>query len=120
MDGSTFSREKLSVEFHRVFTAQQIGSYKPSIKNFHYLLEQLDVPKEQILHVAQSKFHDIVPSHSLGFATVWVNRREEGGAAPLAGVTPDREVQSLAELADLVDFYTESKFRIRDSSLNIV
>lgn len=101
------SRARLGIEFDRVFTAQDIGSYKPDLRNFRYLLDRLGrdgIEPRQVLHVAQSLFHDHVPAKQLGLATVWVNRRlgkSGGGATPPARAQPDWEVASLAELADL-------------------
>ncbi|MFQ5652484.1 MAG: haloacid dehalogenase type II [bacterium] len=95
------SANHLQVEFDRVFTAQQIGSYKPSFRNFEYALERLDTPPKRILHIAQSLFHDIKPAQALGLSTVWVNRRQgrEGfGATPPADTEPDYEVPDLRSL----------------------
>ena len=100
-----FSRQKLDIEFYRILTAQQIGSYKPSLRNFEYALQHLDLSKQQILHVAQSLFHDIKPANEIGLATVWINRRKglKGfGATPPAQAKPDMEVGSLRELAELI------------------
>jgi 2-haloacid dehalogenase len=99
-----YSRQKLEIEFDRVFTAQQIGSYKPSPHNFRYALDHLGVPKERVLHVAQSLFHDIKPAKELGLSTVWVNRRggQDGfGATPPAEAEPDAEVPDLRSLVTL-------------------
>ena len=92
----------LQVPFSDVITAQQVGSYKPARKNFEVALTRLGVPREQVLHVAQSLFHDIAPAKELGLATVWVNRRagkQGGGATRPAGAKPDLEVPDLATLA---------------------
>lgn len=100
-----FSRRKLGIDFDAVFTAQQIGSYKPDPRNFRYALEHLDVPKDRVLHVAQSLFHDIGPARELGLATVWVNRRRGqtgAGATVPADAVPDAEVPDLRSLVDLV------------------
>ena len=100
------SAPKLGVDFHDVITAEQVGSYKPDPKNFQRLLEQLDRPKEQILHVAQSLFHDIAPASDAGLTTVWINRRHdrEGfGATPQQEATPDMELPDMATLARLAD-----------------
>jgi 2-haloacid dehalogenase len=98
-----FTRAQLQgVRFDRVFTAQQIGSYKPSVRNFHYMLERVGVPRERVLHVAQSLFHDIAPTRALGIRNVWVNRRKDkaGSGATLASETmPDHEVPDLRGLA---------------------
>src|SRR4029077_10953582 len=78
---------QLGVSFDQVITAQQIGSYKPSLVNFRALLERLACPAERILHVAQSAYHDIIPAKHLGLNTAWVNRRQGragSGATPQA------------------------------------
>jgi 2-haloacid dehalogenase len=98
------SARLLRVNFDEVFTAQRIRSYKPSEYNFRYLLENAGVPREQILHVAQSLFHDIAPAKRFGLATVWVNRRSGqsgAGATPVARAEPDLEVPDLRTLAYL-------------------
>jgi 2-haloacid dehalogenase len=98
------SASKLGIEFDRVFTAQQIRSYKPSEANFRYLIENAGFPCERILHVAQSLFHDIAPAKRVGLATVWVNRRsgQAGAGATLpARAEPDLEVPDLRTLASL-------------------
>ena len=64
----------------------------------------MDVPRERILHVAQSLFHDHVPATSLGLSTVWVDRRHGrtgSGATPPATAAPDLVVPDMKTLADL-------------------
>jgi len=93
---------KLGVEFDCVVTAQQVQSYKPSLRNFETLRQRLPIEKERLLHVAESLYHDVVPAHSLGIATVWVNRRQGRVAATkLVAAQPDLEVLTVGELADL-------------------
>ena len=99
-----YSQKLLGVEFDHVFTAQQIGSYKPSHRNFEYLIQHAGAPKRNILHVAQSLFHDIKPAGSMGISTVWVNRRQGfkgSGATPQAEAKPDVTVADLRSLAVL-------------------
>jgi 2-haloacid dehalogenase len=98
------SERLLGLKFDWVVTAAQVKSYKPSHNNFLRAHEIVGVPRERILHVAQSMFHDIVPAKALGMTAVWVNRRggRPGGAAPDAQATPDLEVSSLAALAEAV------------------
>ena len=94
----------LEVPIDFVITAEQAGSYKPSHRNFELALERIGMPKEKILHCAQSLFHDVVPANALGIANVWVNRREGkkgAGATPVATAKPDLTVTSMKELADL-------------------
>ncbi len=98
------SAARLDVPFEWVVTAEQAQDYKPSIAPFVLALRTVDVPKERILHVAQSLYHDHVPAKGLGMTTVWVNRRHDRpgfGATPPAEALPDLEVPDLAALADL-------------------
>jgi 2-haloacid dehalogenase len=91
----------LGVEFDAVITAQQVGSYKPCLTNFETALQRLVVPKAQVLHVAQSLYHDHVPAKALGLSTVWVNRpsRLPGtGLALPAEAAPDLTVPDLQSL----------------------
>ena len=102
------SNARLGVRFDAIVTAQDVGSYKPSPRNFEALLAraaELGVRPGGLLHVAQSLFHDHVPAKAVGLATVWVNRRGDRlgwGATPppAAPVTPDWEFRSMAEFAE--------------------
>ena len=95
----------LDFEFDLVCTAEEIGAYKPSLDNFHFLLDRLDCDRSQLLHVAQSVFHDHVPAAKLGIQSVWVNRPS---LIPGQGVTksvdmqPSHQVTSMAELVQLL------------------
>jgi 2-haloacid dehalogenase len=73
---------KLGVTFDAIRTAEDIGTYKPDPRNFEDLLQTvagLGHPKTDLLHVAQSLFHDIVPAEQLGIRRCWINRRGDTG-----------------------------------------
>jgi 2-haloacid dehalogenase len=100
------TRPRLGVEFDAVVTAQQVRSYKPAPAHFTAALERLALSPGDVLHVAQSLFHDVAPAKSLGMTTVWVNRRAGRpgfGATPPADALPDLEVPDLRTLAALVE-----------------
>lgn len=105
------SNRRLGVIFTSILTAEDIGSYKPSPRNFDALLAEVDrlgVGRDGLLHVAQSLFHDHVPAKAAGLPTVWINRRHANpgwGAtpAPPAAVTPDLTFTSMGAFADAVD-----------------
>jgi 2-haloacid dehalogenase len=104
-DGLFAQTNQRLIPFDDVVTAEQVQSYKPSPNNFNTLIQRVGVPSQQILHVAASLYHDIVPASSLGLSTVWVNRRHNqtgSGAAPEASAKPDLVVPDLKTLADLV------------------
>ena len=95
--------------FDRAFTADRAGAYKPARAMFDYALDALaenGVPRDRVLHVAQSQYHDIVPARALGLATIWVERRHDRdgwGATPppREAVEPDLRITSLTELVTL-------------------
>ena len=93
---------RIGIAFDWIVTAEKARSYKPSSANFLLALERIGLPKERVLHVAQSLFHDIAPANALGLASVWVNRRQGRsgrGATPAATARPDLEVPDLRTLA---------------------
>lgn len=102
------SLPRLGVAFDAVYTAQDIGSYKPDPRNFRYLLDRLAeqaIPSSRVLHVAQSLFHDHAPANTAGLASAWIDRRHDqtgwgATAAPPDGVRWDLRFRSLEELAE--------------------
>ncbi|MBT3326172.1 MAG: HAD-IA family hydrolase [Gemmatimonadales bacterium] len=94
------SAVQLGIDFSAVVTAQQVRSYKPAHSHFHEVWRRLDLPKEKVLHVAQSRYHDVAPARELGLTCVWVNRRGGGGATSPSDAVPDHEVRDLTSFAD--------------------
>lgn len=102
------SNEKLGVELDAIYTAEDIGSYKPADANFEYMLamlHDLGFEKPDILHTAESLFHDHVPAKRFGLASCWIYRRhaQEGFGATLPpGELPafDFRFHSMEELAE--------------------
>ena len=109
VDNSSLRRtlKLLQVSFAMTVTAEDAETYKPSLALFKKalaLLDDMGIAKHEILHVAQSKHHDINPGRELGLTTVWVNRRQgkKGSGATLAtAAEPHLTVTSLAELVAL-------------------
>jgi len=103
-DDDLFARanRRLGVEFDWIVTAQAVGSYKPNRRNFETAFANLGLPRDRILHVAQSLFHDHVPAQELGLASVWIDRRHDRpgfGASPPATVSPNATFPDMASLA---------------------
>ena len=71
------------IKFDAVYVAEEIGSYKPDLKNFHYLLDhvkkELGVDKAQILHTGHGLRADHVPCKQMGLTSAWISRGEKGG-----------------------------------------
>lgn len=81
------SNEKLGVDFDAIITAEDVGAYKPSPKSFHYMLDVLQrtgIGKSDILHTAESMFHDHEPANLAGLASCHIYRRH---ARPGFGAT---------------------------------
>jgi putative hydrolase of the HAD superfamily len=77
-DSFLHSNAKLQVEFDAIYTAEDVGSYKPASRNFDYMLDKLEsigVKKEQVLHTAESMFHDHKPANDFGLANCHIYRR---------------------------------------------
>jgi 2-haloacid dehalogenase len=110
VDRASFARsnERLGVAFDAIYTAEDIGSYKPDPRNFDWLVEHaradLGLRPAQILHTAESLFHDLLQAGRNGLATCWIHRRAAKGGfgattPPSAPVEPDFRFTSLADMA---------------------
>jgi 2-haloalkanoic acid dehalogenase type II len=102
----SFSQPKLGVAFDAIYTAEDIGSYKPQRRNFDYMIERLEelgFSKSDILHTAESLYHDHAPANACGLASCWIYRRHEQegfGATLKPEVAPhtDFRFTSMSEL----------------------
>lgn len=78
--GFAASNTKLGVTFDAIYTAEDVGSYKPNDKNFDYLLANLKadlgVEPQHVLHTAQSLHHDLVPATRAGLHKAWIDRQD--------------------------------------------
>ncbi len=109
VDNASFahSNAKLGVDFDGRYTAEDIGSYKPTARNFEYMLQQLSrlgYEKSDILHTAESMFHDHAPANTFGLANCWIYRRHDQtgfGATMNPGTTPTTNF-TFHSMADLV------------------
>jgi 2-haloalkanoic acid dehalogenase type II len=98
------SNKKLGVTFDAICTAEDIGSYKPDRRNFDFALrtvkEKLGFEAKDILHTAQSLFHDHQTAKAIGLATNWIDRRMgrsgSGATSPVQGVNTDFHFPSMA------------------------
>ena len=101
------SNRRLGVTFDAVYTAEDVGSYKPDPRNFDYMLAhigELGVGKRDILHTAQSLYHDHMRATEYGLATAWIDRRHDNAgwgatAPPPTDVKTDFRFDSMADMA---------------------
>jgi 2-haloacid dehalogenase len=110
-DGFAGSNQRLRGEFAAIITAEDVGAYKPAENHFRALdstLTEFGVDRSELLHVAQSLFHDHVSAKREGLRSVWINRRHD---RPGWGATPepsgewsyDLTFHSMGDFADAVD-----------------
>lgn len=107
-DNESFSHSnaKLGVQFDGIYTAEDIGAYKPDPRNFQYLLEslaRLGVDKSEILHVAESLFHDHAQANAFDLANCWIHRRhdQQGFGATM---TPDTTPTTTFRFTSMQEF----------------
>jgi 2-haloalkanoic acid dehalogenase type II len=113
--GQTLAGPLKDVTFDAIHTAAEIGSYKPDLRNFEYLVNAVrrdfGAEKSEMVHVACSLYHDVAPSTKMGIRSVFVDREGFCGTKlgpKLDPTDPDAarktygfsdEVKSLGELA---------------------
>jgi 2-haloacid dehalogenase len=86
----------LGVEFDRVISVSEAGSFKPHVATYRMAAEQLGVPPDAILFVANHAF-DCVGAKAYGMRTCFVDRRKRPfGEWPYQ---PDLTVADFKELA---------------------
>jgi 2-haloacid dehalogenase len=99
------SIQHMKVKFDFIITSEEARAYKPDLRVFQLAIRKTGVRRNEILHVAQSLYHDICPARRLRIFTVWMNRtkRRQGfGATPRASCRPDLEVSDMKTFADIV------------------
>jgi 2-haloacid dehalogenase len=92
------TQRRLPVPFDAVVTAEDVSSYKPNHAHFKLFQSTFGSSAAVWIHVAQSYFHDIRPTHELGITRIWVNRQGEKDDPSLA----DAVIAGLSELPDTV------------------
>ena len=113
-DGFAASNAKLGVEFDAIYTAEDVGFYKPNDANFEYMLEHLKrdfgFEPDDVLHTAQSLHHDHVPARRFGLHNAWIDRQylSEGGDWGATAEVPEQPTFDfvnfcMASFADATD-----------------
>ncbi|TMD25443.1 MAG: HAD family hydrolase [Chloroflexi bacterium] len=88
------TQRRLPASFDAVVTAEDVSAYKPNHAHFKLFQSTFGSSAEAWIHVAQSYFHDIRPTHELGITRIWVNRQGEKDDPALA----DSVIRGLGEL----------------------
>jgi 2-haloacid dehalogenase len=92
---------KLGAPFHAVYTAQQAQAYKPRLRAFEYMLDQLGCAPAEILHVSSSLRYDLMSAHDIGITNkVFVARGHEP-STPYYGYTEIKDIGGLPGVVGL-------------------
>jgi len=93
------NRAALGVPFDEVVLAEEVRAYKPDHRMFEALLQRCGCTRDEIVHVAQGFYHDIMPGHALGLRRVWINRNALAGDRAYG---PYEEFPDLSEVPGLL------------------
>jgi len=102
------SHERLGCLIDTVVTADMAQAYKPDLEMFNALfqaLEEKGISRDRVLHLAQSRFHDVAPGNEIGLDVVWIDRRH---GRPGKGVTISVDAAPVARFANLEEFCSSS------------
>lgn len=83
---------------HTLFSADA-GLWKPQPAIYHLALEALGVSAKEAVFVGDMPAYDILGAQRAG---IWAIYKRNSGSPPLDGVTPDGEIDRLAELPGLI------------------
>ncbi|KAI5850859.1 putative hydrolase [Tricharina praecox] len=94
--------------FDLVLTAEDIGGYKPALRNFEVMLEEVQerfaVAREEVCCTAQSLFHDHAPAKRLGLVSAWIDRQGGlMGVGEVEGAGFEWRFETLGEMAEAVE-----------------
>lgn len=98
--------------FDLIITAEDVGSYKPDLRNFEYMLREVKdrfgVERGQVLQTAQSQFHDHHPAREAGIQSSWIVR--PGAVMGNVGrEVYDWRFDTLGEMAEAVEADAQKK-----------
>jgi 2-haloacid dehalogenase len=93
--------DKLGAPFHAVYTAEMAGAYKPRMKAFEYMFDQLGCRPADVLHVSSSFRYDLMTAHDMRIGGRAFVARGHEPAAPAYGATEIRDIGGLPALVGL-------------------
>lgn len=74
--------DRLGAPFHAVLTAEQAGAYKPRLRAFEFMFDQLGCDPSEVMHVSSSLRYDLMSAHDMKIGRrVFVERGHGPGNA---------------------------------------
>lgn len=68
-----------AVSVHKVYTSENLKSYKPNRSFFEKILAENNLSPEDVLFIGDSVSDDVLGPMAVGIRTVWVDRNKTGG-----------------------------------------
>ena len=109
VDDASFAETHTRLEnlIDTVVTAEMAGAYKPDLAMFDALFAALGakgIARGELLHSAQSRYHDIAPAAELGLDAVWIDRRHGRTGS---GITVASDAEPIARYESLAEFVAD-------------
>ncbi len=103
--------QRIGLRHHFVhcISARECGVAKPAAAIFHDACARLGLAPENVLHVGDDAWLDVIGAHDAGLRTAWLNRQDvrwpDDTAAHRQGapVVPDLQLHDLGELARWIE-----------------
>jgi 2-haloacid dehalogenase len=93
--------EKLGAPFHAVYTAQMAQAYKPRMRAFEFMFDQLGCNPEDVLHVSSSYRYDLMTAHDMRIGKRAFVARGHEPLTPYYGAEEIPDIGGLARLVGL-------------------
>lgn len=86
--------------FDYIFISGDFGEGKPAASLFKHVLEETKIDADEAIMVGDNLMTDILGSSRVHMRSAWINREDK---EKVDGITPTYEIQSLHELAQLLE-----------------
>jgi 2-haloacid dehalogenase len=92
---------QLGAPFHAVYTAEQAQAYKPRLRAFAYMIDQLGCAPADLLHVSSSLRYDLMSAYDVGIRHCAYIERGHGPSTTYYGYPTLSDLGGLAALVGL-------------------
>lgn len=92
---------QLGAPFHAVYTAEQAQAYKPRLRAFEYMIDQLGCDPAELLHVSSSLRYDLMSASDVGIRHCAYIERGHGPSTTYYGHPTLPDLGGLAALVGL-------------------
>lgn len=87
------------INVDRIYTSESLKCYKPSEQFYIAIAKDNGLRHDEVLFVGDNLVDDVLGPQQVNMKTCWLNRNRK----PRTAITPDYEIQSLAELIHIFE-----------------